>query len=53
MWKCQKCGGLQRINAYCKYCGFKFPTVLTLKQMRDLRKNKELEKLKKVHGRFD
>jgi hypothetical protein len=63
MWKCQNCGGLQRINAFCKYCGFKFPTI-TAKQLREIRKRKDLVivknktgetiyKFKKPHGRFD
>lgn len=47
MWKCHRCGLIQRINYRCKKCGEKFPQV-SAQKIRNLRKFKEVNKPKKV-----
>lgn len=49
MWKCQKCGELQRITFRCKKCGFKFPGIDVVAQ----RKMRKVKKYPKPHGRFN
>lgn len=46
MWKCPKCGLLQRIDYRCRRCGKKFPQV-DAQKIKKLRKFREINKPKK------